>query len=72
MFNFIFVLGFLDDKFTISPDKKLVVLFLICYIYVISDNTVRIEQIRFDFINLEIDINKDSLQYYLVFLLLHL
>lgn len=56
----IFVLGFLDDKFTISPDKKLVVLFLICYIYVISDNTVRIEQIRFDFINLEIDINKFS------------
>ncbi len=59
-FSSIFILGYLDDKFTISPDKKLVILFLICYIYVISDNTVRIEQIRLDFINLDIEINKFS------------
>lgn len=59
-FLFIFLLGLLDDKYSISPDKKLMVLFVICYVYVISDNTVRIEEIRLDFINLTIEINKFS------------
>ena len=56
----IFLLGFLDDKYSISPDKKLILLFIICYVYVISDNTVRINDLRLDFINLDIKIDKFS------------
>ena len=56
----IFLLGFLDDKYSISPDKKLIFLFIICYVYVISDNTVRINDLRLDFINLDIKIDKFS------------
>lgn len=56
----IFLLGFLDDKYSISPDKKLIILFIICYVYVISDNTVRIDNIRLDFLNLDIKIEKFS------------
>jgi UDP-GlcNAc:undecaprenyl-phosphate/decaprenyl-phosphate GlcNAc-1-phosphate transferase len=56
----IFLLGFLDDKYSISPDKKLIFLFIICYIYVISDSTVRINEIRLDFLNLNIKIEKFS------------
>ncbi len=54
----IFILGFLDDKYSISPDKKLIILFFICYIYVISDSTVGIENIRLNFLNLNIEIKK--------------
>jgi UDP-GlcNAc:undecaprenyl-phosphate/decaprenyl-phosphate GlcNAc-1-phosphate transferase len=56
----IFLLGFLDDKYSISPDKKLIFLFIICYVYVISDNTVRINDLRLDFLNLDIKIDKFS------------
>ena len=48
LFISIFILGFLDDKYSISQDKKLIILFLFV-IYVISDSTVGIENIRLNF-----------------------
>ena len=59
-FTLIFVLGFLDDKFSISPDKKLFCLFFIIYLYVLSDNTVNIENISFSFTDQIVKINKSS------------
>ena len=59
-FVLIFMLGFLDDKYSISPDKKLIILFGICYLYVISDNTVRINDVRVNFLNLTLEIDKFS------------
>ena len=56
----IFILGFLDDKFSISPDKKLLCLFFIIYLYVLSDSTVNIENITFSFTDQTIIINKSS------------
>ena len=57
-FYSIFLIGFLDDKYSISPDKKLILLFIFSYLFVLSDNTVLIDSIRIDFLNLNIDINK--------------
>lgn len=59
-FFLIFTLGFLDDKFSISPDKKLFCLFFIIYLYVLSDNTVSIDKISFSFTDHIIEINKSS------------
>ena len=57
-FYSIFLIGFLDDKYSISPDKKLILLLIFCYLFVLSDNTVLIDNIRIDFLNLNIEINK--------------
>ena len=54
----IFILVFLNFKYLIFFDKKLIILFFICYIYVISDSTVGIENIRLNFLNLNIEIKK--------------
>ena len=59
-FTLIFILGFLDDKYSISPDKKLLCLFFIIYLYVLSDSTVSIENITFSFTDQNIKINKSS------------
>ncbi len=59
-FTLIFILGFLDDKYSISPDKKLLCLFFIIYLYVLSDSTVSIENITFSFTDQTIKINKSS------------
>ena len=56
----IFFIGYLDDKYSISPDKKLVLLLFFSYVFVLSDNTMTIENIRSDFFNLDININKFS------------
>lgn len=55
-FTIVFIIGFLDDKFDLNPNKKIIFIFTICLISVISFDTLQIENLRFTFIsNIELN-----------------
>ena len=41
--TFLFVIGFLDDKYSISANKKLLILFLLIYLLTLFDNNLIFE-----------------------------
>jgi UDP-N-acetylmuramyl pentapeptide phosphotransferase/UDP-N-acetylglucosamine-1-phosphate transferase len=43
----IFLVGFFDDKFNLSPYKKLILLFLIFYFLLVFDSSLQITELRF-------------------------
>jgi len=45
----IFILGFCDDKFNLSPNKKFVFLTLITLIFIILDKNLLVQKISFSF-----------------------
>jgi UDP-GlcNAc:undecaprenyl-phosphate GlcNAc-1-phosphate transferase len=55
-FTLAFLIGYFDDKFDISPGKKLLSLFLIILINIFFDQNQTLEKLKFEFID-EIDLN---------------
>ena len=47
VFFIIFLVGFFDDKFDLSPNKKLILLFLIFYFLLVFDSSLQITELRF-------------------------
>ena len=67
---FFFVLGFLDDKFTISPNIKLFIFASIIYFLLIFSNNILVKQINFSFLSFSFDISKISFVFTLISFLL--
>ena len=55
-FTLAFLIGYFDDKFDLSPSKKLLSLFLIILINIFFDESLTLEKLKFEFIY-EIDLN---------------
>jgi len=71
IFSFLFfVLGFLDDKFTISPNIKLSIFASIIYFLLIFSNNILVKQINFSFLSFFFDISKISFVFTLLSFLL--
>jgi len=71
IFSFLFfVLGFLDDKFTISPNIKLFIFASIIYFLLIFSNNILVKQINFSFLSFSLDISKISFVFTLISFLL--
>jgi UDP-N-acetylmuramyl pentapeptide phosphotransferase/UDP-N-acetylglucosamine-1-phosphate transferase len=47
----IFLVGFFDDKFNLSPNKKLILLFLIFYFLLVFDSSLQITELRFSILS---------------------
>ena len=55
-FTIVFIIGFLDDKFDINPNKKFIFIFVICLLNVILLDTIQIRSLRFTFVsNIELN-----------------
>ena len=54
--TFAFVVGFLDDKYDLSPNKKLLFMFFIILINIFIDQGLNLEKLKFEFI-LDINLN---------------
>jgi UDP-GlcNAc:undecaprenyl-phosphate/decaprenyl-phosphate GlcNAc-1-phosphate transferase len=59
--SFIFLLGFIDDKFRLSANRKLFILSLILLIFCLIDENILIKEIQFSFFKKPIFLNKLSL-----------
>jgi UDP-GlcNAc:undecaprenyl-phosphate GlcNAc-1-phosphate transferase len=71
IFSFLFfVLGFLDDKFTISPNIKLFIFTCIIYFLLIFSNDILVKHINFSFLSFSLDISKISFAFTLISFLL--
>ena len=57
----IFFIGFLDDKFNLSPTKKFFLLFLIMFILTMNDSTTVINKLNFETFNFQINFLQLSL-----------
>ncbi len=55
---FLFLLGYFDDKYDLDPFKKLIVLFIIFYIFFSLDNSLVINNLNLTFITYSIDISE--------------
>ena len=54
---FLFLLGYFDDKYSLDPFKKLIVLFIIFYTFSLDDSLV-INELNLTFITYSIDISE--------------
>ena len=54
----LFALGYFDDKYNLDPFKKLLVLFLIFYVFFSLDDSLVINNLNLSFINYSIPINE--------------
>jgi UDP-GlcNAc:undecaprenyl-phosphate GlcNAc-1-phosphate transferase len=68
--SFFFILGFLDDKFLISPNIKLFIFASILYFLLISNGNILVKQINFSFLSSSFDISKISFLFTLISFLL--
>lgn len=55
-FTIVFIIGFLDDKFDLDPNKKLIFIFIVSLINVILFDAIQLKSLRFAFIS-NIDLN---------------
>ena len=67
---FFFFLGFLDDKFSISPNIKLFIFTFIIYFLLIFNSNILVKQINFSFLSYSLDISKISFLFTLISFLL--
>ena len=56
--SLLFLLGYFDDKYDLDPFKKLLVLFLIFYIFFQLDNTLVISKLNLTFVSYSIEISE--------------
>ena len=56
--SLLFLLGYFDDKYDLDPFKKLLVLFLIFYIFFKLDSTLVIDKINLTFVSYSIEISE--------------
>jgi len=59
--SFLFVLGFLDDKYNISANKKLLITVIIIYVLTLFDNSIIINDLNFSFYDKKIFLNSFSI-----------
>jgi UDP-GlcNAc:undecaprenyl-phosphate GlcNAc-1-phosphate transferase len=59
--SFVFVLGYVDDKYNISGNKKLLIMSILIYFLTLFDNSVIINVLNFSFYNKEIFLHKFSI-----------
>ncbi len=57
----LFFLGFLDDKYNISANKRLIILSFLIYLFSLFDNSIIIEHLNFSFYNQKIELNLFSI-----------
>ncbi len=57
----IFLIGYLDDKFNLSPTKKFFLLFIIIFILIMNDSTTVINKLNFEIFNFQINFLQLSL-----------
>ncbi len=50
-FIIVFIIGFLDDKFDLNPNKKLILIFAVCLINIVLLNNLQINILKFAFIS---------------------
>ena len=55
---FFFLLGYFDDKYDLDPFKKLIVLFIIFYVFFSLDDSLVINELNLTFITYSIDISE--------------
>ena len=55
---FLFLLGYFDDKYDLDPFKKLIVLFIIFYVFFSLDDSLVINELNLTFITYSIDISE--------------
>ena len=55
--TFIFILGFLDDKYNISANKKLIIISVSIYFLILFDNSIVISDLSFSFYDKKIFLN---------------
>jgi len=71
IFSFLFfVLGFLDDKFSISPNIKLFTFASIIFLLLIFNNDILVKQVNFSFLSFYLNISKISFVFTLISFLL--
>lgn len=68
--SFLFIIGFLDDKFNISANKKLLILSTLIYFIILFDNSIIISDLSFSFSNKKIFLKEFSIPITLLCILL--
>jgi len=66
VFISLFILGLFDDKFSLSPIKRLIVISFLVYILCTTDYSLNIDNLNFSFLNFEINFKQLSKPFTLV------
>jgi UDP-GlcNAc:undecaprenyl-phosphate GlcNAc-1-phosphate transferase len=59
--SFLFILGFLDDKYNVSANKKLLIMSILIYFIILFDNSIIITDLSFSFYDKKILLNSFSI-----------
>ena len=59
--SFLFILGFLDDKYNVSANKKLLIVSTLIYFLILFDNSIVITDLKFSFYDKKILLNLFSI-----------